>query len=248
MSWWQGASQEFAENASGQVHFFLYRRNRFKEAFRSESFLNLVEINSLKSHDADEVPLTVTILLGKELGYNGGEDCNSGSIPLLKTALQARQIDIDNIECIDDPWEIRALLCFDDEEYASCKIFDSLDNLCDESCQKRYTNFIISGWVLFGVALIGIIAVLVRKRRSRTRVPANPAPPTALVQEAGGGNLVAVRDTDGIPSNVERGTANNVEPDEESHNSMHTTGNFSIGRGQTITNKSETEIQFQVTK
>lgn len=169
-AWWQGASREFAKAVLGHTHVFLYGSSQYKTAFYDETIFAKVEIPNLNHTNIDKL----TILFAKEIGFENTETCDSegSSIKDLTDSLINRGFKENQIECIDDPWEIEMLLCINEanEDDPTCEMYRSLDVLLDDRQEilnekQAWVTSAILGWCMFSVTCLILISLLLIKRR-----------------------------------------------------------------------------------
>eukprot|EP00118_Oscarella_pearsei_P025541 m.308348 g.308348 ORF g.308348 m.308348 type:complete len:297 (+) comp43815_c0_seq1:109-999(+) len=125
-SFWSGASERFAKQATGPVGLLL-NGTRDRPAYDDSSFFALYEMPNLDPTKAGPV----RIMVAQDLGKTPTETCNSGSLLDLKEDLKERGL---SYTCKDNPSSVKHFLCgFSTRPRRECLF--GLDNLLKKRLQ-----------------------------------------------------------------------------------------------------------------
>ncbi|BFZ14809.1 hypothetical protein BsWGS_17848 [Bradybaena similaris] len=115
---WVAASTWFASQAKGEAHVVLNGSIPGGQAYRRDSVFSLVELANLRSG----IVTKLTVILVHDLEKPKVETCASQSLLDLKADTQAKNI---QFACVENPPEVKYLLCADLPESPECKQTDS---------------------------------------------------------------------------------------------------------------------------
>jgi hypothetical protein len=158
-AYWAGASWTFAAGVTGVARALLYARDG-QPAYRDTSFFARYEVPALNPSAVTDFEIYVV----NNIGSASIETCESDSLVVLTQKLEAHGMR--NVICFDNHWEIQTLLCFENINDPSCAFLSTLGAGLQAEIQglekdkDQLTSLTISGWVLFGAILIGLVIVL----------------------------------------------------------------------------------------